>query len=268
VGSQLRLYPVLIWARIRSQLQYRLSFAFMVAGSFALTLVDFLTILVLFQHMPALGGWSLEEVAFLYGSAYVSFKATDAAIGHLETLPAMVRMGTLDTLLIRPLGSLYQVITADFALRHIGAVSQGVIILAYAISQLSIEWDAGRLAVFISMLISSGLIFGSIWVIGTTIVFWTAGNGLEYLNSITYGGNQAVSYPLNIYAGWLRRLVMFVIPLGFVNYFPSLYILDRPDPLGSPEILRFLSPVVAVVMVLLARWVWGMGIRHYRSTGS
>jgi ABC-2 type transport system permease protein len=76
------------------------------------------------------------------------------------------------------------------------------------------------------------------------------------------------SYPLNIYAGWLRRLLAFVVPLAFVNYFPALYILRQPDPLDAPAFLRFASPVVAAVSVLVAREVWMFGVRHYRSTGS
>lgn len=268
MANEVALYPRLVWSRVRSQVQYRLSFIFLIVGSFLSTIVDFLAILVIFQHLSALGGWSLEEVAFLYGSAYISFKVADAVVGHLDGLPAMVRAGTFDVILIRPLGSLYQVITQDFALRHVGGISQGVIILIYAISQLSIDWDAGRVIVFVLMLISAGFIFGSVWVMGSAVVFWTTGNGLEFLNAITYGGNQLVQYPLNIYAGWLRRMIAFIIPLGFANYFPTLYILDRPDPLNSPEILRFLSPVVAVLMVLVARQVWMLGVRHYRSTGS
>lgn len=268
MDSELRLYPLLVWARVRSQLQYRLSFAFLVAGSCFLTATDFLVIWVIFQHLPSLGGWTLQEVAFLYGTSYLSFKATDMVVGHLDQLPVMVRMGTFDTVLTRPLGSLYQVITADFALRHVGGILQGLVILTYAIVSLHIDWDLARVGLFVVMLVSGGVIFGSIWVLGAATVFWTAGSGLEILNSFTYGGNQLTSYPLNIYAGWLRRLLAFVVPLGFVNYFPSLYILDKQDPLGSPGVLSFLSPVAAVLIAMVARQVWQLGVRHYRSTGS
>ncbi len=264
----LRLYPVLVWSRVRSQVQYRLSFVFLVVGSLLVTAVDFLAIWVLFRHLPVLGGWTLEEVAFLYGTAYVSFKCADMIVGHLDQLPVMVRMGTFDTVLTRPLGSLYQVISSDFALRHIGAMLQGAAILVYAIVSLDIEWNLARAAMLLNMLVCGCVIFCGIWVLGASTVFWTTGNGLEMLNSFTYGGNQFTSYPLNIYAGWLRRLLAFVIPLGFVNYFPALFILDRDDPLGAPEPLRFLGPLVALGVVIAARFAWGQAVRHYRSTGS
>ena len=58
------------------------------------------------------------------------------------------------------------------------------------------------------------------------------------------------------------------MPLGFVTCFPALYVLDTPDPLGAPGFVRFIAPAVAVVLLALARWFWGFGVRHYRSTGS
>ncbi len=262
------LYMRLSWGRVRSQLQYRTSFVLYIVGSFVLTVGDFLVIWVIFQHLPLLAGWSLGEVAFLYGTSYVAFKTTDMVLGHLDQLPEMIRTGTLDTLLTRPLGSLFQVITADFALRHVGSIAQGIVVLAYAVSVVDIPWDAARVGMLAVMLLSGSAIFASVWVVGAATSFWTTGSGLEVLNTFTYGGNQLTSYPLNIYAGWLRRLLAFVVPLGFVNYFPALYILDRPDPLGAPTALRFLSPFVAAAMVLVARALWGLGVRHYRSTGS
>ncbi len=268
MANQLSLYPVLVGSRIRSQVQYRTSFVLYVLGAFILTIADFVAIWAIFKHIPALEGWTLAEISFFYGTSYVAFKATDMAVGHLDLLPEMIRSGGFDILLVRPLGSLFQLVTADFALRHIGGIAQGLLVLGYALSQLSIDWDPGRVALMAVMLVSAGIIFGSIWVIGASTVFWTLGSGLEVLNAFTYGGNQFTAYPLNIYTGWLRRILTFVIPLGFVNYFPSLYILGKEDPLGSPDILRFLSPVVAIIMLILAQTAWRFGVRHYRSTGN
>ena len=243
-------------------------FLLSVAGSFLLTVTEFLAIWVIFHQVPVLKGWTLAEVAFLYGTSYVSFKCTDMVLGHLDGLPDLVRMGQLDTVLTRPLGSLFQVISSEFALRHLGSMAQGAIILGFAIASLSIDWNVARVVMMFVMLVSGGLIFGSIWVTGASTAFWTSGNGREMLNAFTYGGNQLTSYPIDIYASWLRRLLAFALPLGFVNYFPALYILGHDDSLGSPTLLRFMSPLVAVALVLIARQTWQLGVRNYRSTGS
>ncbi len=268
MGSELALYPRLAWSRVRGQVEYRLSFVLMLVGYFAATVADFLAIWVIFLHLPLLAGWTLGEVAFLYGTSYVSFKLADMVVGHLDVLPTLVRSGSLDTLLTRPLGSLFQVITIDFGLRHVGAIAQAVCVLAVACVTAGVPWDAARVAMMPVTILSGTVIFASIWVLGASTVFWTMGNGLEVMNTFTYGGNQMANFPINIYAGWLRRLIAYVVPLAFVTYFPSLYLLAKEDPLGSPGILRFASPLVALGCVAAARFAWGQGIRQYQSTGS
>ena len=85
---------------------------------------------------------------------------------------------------------------------------------------------------------------------------------------MTYVGDGVASYPFDIYRGSVRRFFTFVVPLAFVNYEPALFLLGRPDPLGLPDAVRLLSPLAAVVMVLLARVAWQQGVHHYQSTGT
>jgi ABC-2 type transport system permease protein len=74
-------------------------------------------------------------------------------------------------------------------------------------------------------------------------------------------------YPVNVYDQWLRRFFAFVVPMAFVAYFPALYVLDKPDPLGLPQFLQFISPLVAVAVAAIAAAVWRTAVRHYRSAG-
>jgi ABC-2 type transport system permease protein len=267
VASLPEIYLRLVLARVRAQLQYRVSFVLQLAGSFLLSFTDFLTVLVIFAHLPRLAEWSLPEIAFLYGTSYITFQLTDMAVGQLDQLPVLLQSGDFDTLLTRPLGSLFQVLTIDFQLRRLGAMGQGALVLVYALLHLHIHWTAARVGMAFLIPLTGLPIFASVWVLGATTTFWSV-RSMEMVNAFTYGGNQLTSYPMNIYGAWLRRLFIFVIPLAFVNYFPGLYVLGKRDPLGLPGVLRFVSPLVAVVMVLVARVVWGVGVRHYRSTGS
>ena len=119
----------------------------------------------------------------------------------------------------------------------------------------------------IPLAIASGtLIYSGVWIALATIAFWIV-DAIELVNAFTYGGNFLSGYPITIFGRWLRNLVVFVIPIAFVSYFPALYVLDRPDDLGLPEALRYLSPVVAVVTAIVAILVWENAVRHYRSAG-
>jgi ABC-2 type transport system permease protein len=267
VVETLGIYRRLVTARVRAQLQYRLSFVLTVLGNMLLSALDFVAILVLFGQVDALGDWTVAEVAVLYGISTVSFALTDLTIGQLDQLPRMIREGEFDQILIRPLGSLAQVVTADVALRHLGRLTQGVVVLVIALTQADVDWTAGRAAWLVVTIAAASAIFAGVWIAFATISFWLI-DSFEVTNSFTYGGNVTASYPINIFGVWLRRFLIFVIPIAFISYFPALYLLDKEDPLGLPPSLRFASPPVAAGAMLAGGLLWRVAVRRYRSVGA
>jgi ABC-2 type transport system permease protein len=267
VVELLGIYKRLIGARIRSQLQYRLSFALTLIGVALVTFLDFAVILILFGQVDALGEWSVGEVAVLYGISCVSFALTDLAIGHLDLLPRMIREGDFDLILIRPLGTLFQVVSSDFALRRLGRFAQGLAVLIVATVSLDIEWTAGRAGMLLVGVVAGAAIFAGIWIALATIAFWLV-DSMEATNAFTNGGGFMAQYPINIFGPWLRRLVVFVIPVSFVAYFPALFVLDKEDPLGLPAALQYASPLVAVLLCVPSGLLWRAAVRRYRSVGA
>lgn len=264
---RVELYLRLVQARLRAQVQYRLSFGLDLIGAFLISFLDFLAIVILFTHLPRLAGWTLAEIAFFYGTANMAFAFCDLAVGHLDLFPRMIRTGSFDLMLVRPVGTLFQVISSDFALRRLGRVAQGLAVLIYAVHGIHVSWTLGRLAMFAGMLVTGTAIYAGVWVMGACISFWTV-ETQEVTNAFTYGGSFLASYPINIFGTWLRRFLAFVVPLGFVSYFPGLYVLDHPDPLGTPRLLQFCTPLICLALLVLAGRCWRLGTRHYRSTGS
>jgi ABC-2 type transport system permease protein len=266
VRALARIYVLLVGARIRAQLEYRGSAVLQVIATGLLTALDFVMIAVIFANVPQLGEWSLQEVALLYALATLSFSLTDLAVGHLDLFPQMIREGTFDQILVRPLPSLFQLVASDFAIRRVGKTLQGVAVLVYALVALDVDWTAGRVLAIPLAVVAGALIYGAIWVALATIAFWIV-DAIEFVNAFTYGGSFMASYPIGIFARWLRGLVVFLIPVAFVAYFPALYVLDKEDELGLPAGLQYLSPLVAVLAALVAAPVWKNAVRHYRSAG-
>lgn len=266
IRRNLRLYRHLAGARIRSDLQYRASLALFTFGTLVVTGLDFVAIAVLFVQVPALAGWDLAEVAFLYGTAGVSFGLADLAVGSAEKVTERIRRGTFDTLLLRPAGTLLQVVTDEFALRRIGKVAQPAAVLVYAVVRLDLDWSARTVALTVVMVVAGAVIAGAIWVTTAAATFWTV-EGREAANAVTYGGGALTQYPLPLYGDVVRSLA-FVIPIAFISYLPSVEVLGKDDPLGVPVALRYASPVVAAASIGLATVTWRFAVRHYRSTGS
>ena len=263
----LLLYRRLIGARVRSQLQYRVSFALDTVGMFMTSFLDFVAVLLIFHATPRLGEWSVHEVALLYGVSGLAFAFADLVVGHLDLFPQTIRDGSFDLVLLRPRGTLFQVIASDFHLRRVGKVAQSLAILVWALSTNSIDWDAGRIAMVPAMVLAGAAIYVAVWVFVICIVFWAVEGG-ETANAFTYGGQSLAQYPVDVYGSWLRRLLAYVIPMAFVAYFPALYVLGKADPLGLPSWLQFASPLAAAAAALAAAAMWRTAVRHYRSTGS
>jgi ABC-2 type transport system permease protein len=122
-------------------------------------------------------------------------------------------------------------------------------------------------ALLVVTIVSGTLIFGSVWVVTSSISFWTV-ESQEVANAFTYGGSLATTYPIDILGTWLRRILTFIVPLAFVAYLPVARLVGRDQPLGLPSGIAWATPVVAVGSVLVARGVWTLAVRHHRSTGS
>jgi ABC-2 type transport system permease protein len=158
-------------------------------------------------------------------------------------------------------------VTADVALRHLGRLTQGAVVLVLALTQVGVDWTAGRAVWLVVSIGAASLIFAGVWIAFATISFWLI-DSFEVTNSFTYGGNVTASYPINIFGEWLRRLVIFVIPIAFISYFPTLYLLDKDDPLGLPSAFQFASPLVAAAVLLAGGLLWRFAVRRYRSVGA
>ncbi|MGC4911056.1 ABC transporter permease [Streptomyces cyaneofuscatus] len=263
----LRAYGLIVGMWVRSTMAYRASFVMTTFGNLAATAFDFLTIVLMFTHVDALGGYTLPEVALLYGVSATAFGLCDLLLGSMERLGRRVRDGTLDTLLVRPVPVLAQVAADRFALRRIGRILQGLAVLVYALATLDIAWTPLKVAMLPVMVISGAAVFGAVFVAGAAFQF-VAQDASQVQSAFTYGGATLLQYPPTIFAKDLVRAVTFVVPLAFVSWLPTLYVLDRDYPLDLPQWVAFLAPVVAVAVGALAGLAWRAALRTYRSTGS
>ena len=262
-----RAYLMLAWMWVRASMTYRASFALMTLVQFLITGLDFVGIVVMFASVDALGGFSLEEIAFLYAGSALCLGIAYLLLGNIERLGLRVRMGTFDAMLVRPVPAFVQMCADEFALRRLGRIVQGLVVFVWAVAHLDIQWTAARIMLVPYLVVFGSAIFLAIFTIGAAVQFWTS-DASELANSFTYGGSTLAQFPMTIYPREAVKALTFIVPITFINWYPSLYILGRDDPLGLPTAAQFASPVAAVAAAALAALVWRVGIRRYRSTGS
>ena len=179
----------------------------------------------------------------------------------------MVVRGEFDRVLIRPLPITFQMLAGAFPLRRFGRLTQGRSRpWAWRSALLQPHWNAGHWLFFGVMLAGGVIFFMAIFILGATSAFWSPQSN-EVANIFTYGGQFMTSYPMHIYEAWLRSIFTFLIPMAFVNYYPALYLLGKPDPFGLPAWMPFLSPLVALLVFRLALAAWRVGVRRLSEHG-
>lgn len=260
-------YRALLAAQGRAQVEYRASFGLEVFANTFVTLLDLLTVLVLFRVTPALGGFDLREVLLVAALAGLAFAFADIAVGSVTRLPQHVRTGSFDGMLVRPLGTLGQLAVAELSLRKIGRVLQTSVVAVVAVAVNDVAWSPPTVLLLATTPVAGAIAFGSVFVVGGAMTFWLVEGG-EMANAFTFGGRDFTAYPVTIYGEWLRRVFAYAVPFAFVAYYPALALLDRPDPLGAPGWLRWCAVPVAAGCAGVAGLAWRTGVRHYRSTGS
>jgi ABC-2 type transport system permease protein len=257
----------LVAAQARAQAQYRASFFADLIANFMFGVLDIIAIFVLYGVAQTLGTFTFDETFVMAALATCGFALADLAVGSVERLRIYVRTGLLDTVLVRPLSVLSQLVALDFAPRRAGRVVVGVIMLVIAFNGVDVRWTPAKIALLVVTPLAGMVVFGSVFVLTAVVAFWWIESG-EFANGFTYGGRDFSTFPMTVYDGVFRYVFGFGLGYAFVGYYPGLALLDREDPLGLPLVVGWFAPLAAVVAAGLAALAWRTGLRHYRSTGS
>lgn len=260
-------YRRIVASRLRGQLAYPTSFALDLTAQAIGQTIELFVIVVVFTQVSTLGGFNAGEVLLIFGLAACGFGLADLCVGQVERLPEYIRTGEFDVMLLRPLGTLPQLLSADVALKRVGRLGVGLAVYGWSLARLDLAWTPLRVLIAVTAPVVGAVVLGALWVAANVVSFWVV-DGREVANAVTYGSSFTTSYPISVYGSWLRRLMCYAVPGAFVAYFPALALLDRPDPLGLPVALRYSAPLVAAVAVLAAGALWRHGVRHYQGTGS
>ncbi|QHW35332.1 hypothetical protein GZH47_27865 [Paenibacillus rhizovicinus] len=260
----MKLYFKYMLLILKSQLQYRGSFLMLLVGQCLTPFMTFAGVYFMFDRFGQLEGWNFYEVALCFAVTQMAFSLSETFARGFDGFASLVVSGDFDRLLVRPRGTVVQVLGSKFEFARLGRLALSLVLLVWASGHIDVAWTAFRLLALVFMIISGTVIYTGIFIVAASISFWTV-RGLEIVNIFTDGGREMTQYPLSIYGKWVKRFFTFVIPFGSVNYLPLLYILGRE---GADQPLYALTPLVGFLFIVPCLLVWRIGVRHYRSTGS
>jgi ABC-2 type transport system permease protein len=136
--------------------------------------------------------------------------------------------------------------------------------LAY--TNLNLNWSPAKWGFFGLALAASLVIETCIsWIIGA-ISFWTGRSRALFFIQMRFS-LLSQQYPLDIFGHWYRVFVTGFLPVAFMNYYPLTILMDKKNALDVP-LLGFLSPAVALILLMITLTVWHKGLASYTSSGN
>lgn len=258
----LRLYLYFLRFSASRALEFRMDFFFRVVMDAVYYAVNLTFFTVLYAQTPLLAGWNLDQI-YLFVCAYLFCDALFMTVfsNNLWWLPQLVNHGDLDYYLVRPVSSLFFVSLRDFAVSSFLNVLMAGGLVVWAIARYPGELGAGRVTVYLLLIVLGTFLTYVMRLLFLLPVFWThSGNGLL---QISWSLAQLGERPVGIYPRGLRWLLLSVIPVGFVASVPAEALFSGPS-------LPLLSQALAVTGLLSAAtlWLWRKALAAYASASS
>lgn len=254
---------------LKSMVEYRPGFVMDIFVPILVYVMAYLGIWILLDRFKMIQGWTLYEVMLLFNLNLFSYAVASFAFRRpfLQEIQEMVRMGNFDITLVRPVNTLVYMLLGRPHAGYFGQLSLSTVIFFVCFANLDIQLTPIKMLFLIATLIGGTLILASLHMISGTLSFWIVRTNTVY--GLLLGSCRAfIEYPISIYDKFIQVLLTFIIPLAFVNFFPASYLLDKTGETLFHPVLQYGSPVVGIILFLLAYKFWTIGVNKYESTGS
>ena len=263
VKRYLRLYRVLVAQFLKTSMQSRVDFLIGLLGFFFTQVMGIAFLYLVFQQIPDLQGWTLDQLIFIYGFAQIP-----RGIDHLFTdniwLVAyrLVINGDFDRYMLRPMNIFFQVIAEKLQPDALGELLIGTILVVRSLTKGIVIVDGLHVALFFVSIFAGALIYTSIKLFFASLAFWLKVSG-PFLQ-IAYDMANFAKYPTEIYSKGVRFLITWVIPFAFVAYLPASFFMKADTSAGVVVI----ECGIAFVFWWIAYALFHRGTQVYESAGN
>lgn len=257
-----RIYLMIITQDIKGKMHYRADFFISILGMLATNIAGFVAFWLIFQSFPSISGWTYYEMLFLYAFSLLALTPAQIFFDNNWTLRFYIFSGDFVKYCFRPANLFFYYISEVIDIKGIGQLVFGTGTLIYAWSHLGIAVNAQMILLLVLALFSASLIMIAMMTAASATCFWIINSGIVMIFLFRF--KDYAKYPMTIFNSGFQLVFTFLIPIGFISYYPSLFFLRTAEL----SILSYLSPVVAVLFFYGAYKLWMRGATKYSGTGS
>ncbi len=252
---------------VQRTLEYRIE---VIGWLFANPIQVFLGIAIIkyvISDFGTINGWGFNEIAFLYGLAVISHALSVVFFVQTWWMGYIMLEGEFDRYMLRPLNVLFQFFFSDFNLIGITDMIPGVITFVYGCVMINFKFTTFNTIMLVTVIIGATLIRGALFLVTGSLAFWTKSRNSFVKMNLTVL-DQVTKYPLTMYPRIVQILFTFLMPLGFVSFYPASDLLDKANGFSFPAGIGFFTLIIGLLVFWLSTRMFRRGLRRYESAGS
>lgn len=257
---------LLIRAAVRAELQYRGNLLISIVGGLFYQGASLAFIWAVLDRFGTIGGWGLNEIAFLYGMRLAAHGVCMVVFNQLIFIDEVVVEGEYDRYLVRPLPPLLQLLTRRLRLTTLGDLVGGVCLLILASLNAPVDWSPVAVGYLCMAVLGGATVEGSLHLSASALIFKLK-RTMQIQLTVDAVFSEFGNFPLKIFGPAARFGLTFLFPLAFVAYLPATMLLNRAEELAVPALLAWGAPAVGMVLLYTAYRFWLRQSRHYESSG-
>ena len=221
----------------------------------------FIGVITLASVTGKLGEWNLYEICILFSMCAIVEAIGQAFFDCIWNIEPAVHKGILDVYLVRPASPFVQLLGQYIHFQAVLSMLIYVAIFIWATLKLNLQIGGAEIILLIEYVIFGTIINSGIYTIFNCLNFWIVRG--EDIAMLVQTCREFVKYPLTVFPKVIQGFFTYLLPLGFVAYYPALCLLDKTKfPIG------IVLPIVALLVAGVAALLWLVGIKGYDSTGT
>lgn len=222
---------------------------------------------IIVDRFQPLSGWDFKDLAFLYGLGLLSHGLVVVFFIPTWGTEFAVLRGEFDRLLLRPMNVFFQFVTGYFNFIGLIDLIPGIVIFLYAAYMVDFSWSPGNMLKLMLVVLGGTLIRASLYTVIGAIAFWTK-RSRNLINMAVATMERTTMYPLTLYPQIIQAVLTFLLPIGFISFYPAEQFLGKSTSLELPLGLAIWTPAVGLICFAVAYAVFRSGLQKYESAGS
>lgn len=260
----IKLYIMCAKRSLISRMQYKADTFIGIFGFLIMQGCAFLSLFFIVNSIPNLQGWNIYQLGFLYGFSMLPIGFDHLFSDDLWCVSYFkVKMGQMDRYFIRPVPVLFQVIAETFQPEAFGELILAIIMMSICGPFIEINFTFAVIFLIIITTIFGGILITSFKIMIASLAFKFKRSGP--LLQIIYNFTDYTKYPIKIYPHFLRIILYFIIPFGFVIFLPVETILFNTY---NAYLLSLCIIGISLLFLAISIFIWSKFIKCFESSGS